>query len=408
MDVPGVDDVIAAPQRASPPHAVVAGQQHVWQQQSQQLPLLPSSHDIVKQFIDARSCARSLTEQQWSSMVEAALEQQQVLVPNQWAHLAYTCAKLRRPESQLLGAALHYTEPQLEQLSPAGAANLLWAVAVLQLRPRAAYLAMFCDIASSKVDSMNPHQLSTFLWALGRMRYQPSLDVLKTLLSCMQQRMGGLGPSEFTNISWALGRLQYRPSKAWLTTFYSSSRPLLASSNIHHLASVLAGLAGIRSTPPGYWMAAYLAAVRQQLHTAAPRQVGIVLCALAKRRVLLSPFMVDQLLEQFCHQLKHATSADVAAVIWALPLLAFPHSRELGQRQQQRLLQLASHVLPHMGALTCGQLVQLLSGYARLRVSPGVHWLKVHENACAAQAGCFQGSNKQRLHAARRSMLQWT
>jgi hypothetical protein len=347
-----------------------------------------------------------LDEEHWQQLVEQALSLSAQLQPNQWSQILYVCAKVGRNEPDLVQTALYFLQPSLHLLSPMGLTNSLWAIAVLSARPSADLLSSYCAAATQNVLNLNPHQAATLLWSLGKLQYRPPIELLRSLLSCLKRSYAQLSNTELSNIAWALGRLKFRPNRRWMKSYYYHTQPLLPTLNPHQLACTLASLASVEVTPPNSWTMALLQSLKQQLPAAALRQLATILCALAKRRLLLSPFWLHQLLQHVQQQLlahgapTPAAAKDIAALVWSLPYLANPTGPQLGLQHRRLLQQLAAAVLPHLGRLEPGVLVQLVVGFMGLRFNPGVHWMKVHENACAARQAELTPKNKERLRRA--------
>ena len=352
------------------------------------------------------SRSSGIETQHWQCLVDQAMVLSEQLQPNQWSQIIYVCAKVGKPEPVLVQTALYHLHPSIHLLSPMGLTNSLWSIAVLSAKPSATLLSSYCAVATQNFSMLNPHQTATLLWSLGKLQYRPPIDLLRTLLSSLKKSYAMLSNTELSNIAWALGRLKFRPSKRWLRNYYHHTKPRLKTLNPHQLACTLASLVSIEVTPPNSWTISLLRSLQRQLPATALTQLSTILCALAKRRLVLSSYWVHHLLQHVQQQLlvhgapTPAVAKDIAALVWSLPYLANPNGPQLGLNYRPLLQQLAAAVLPHLGRVGPGVLVQLVVGFAGLGFNPGVHWMKVHENACAARQAEMNPRNRERLRRA--------
>eukprot|EP00877_Chromochloris_zofingiensis_P010375 jgi/Chrzof1/5591/Cz16g08120.t1 len=335
----------------------------------------------------------------WTQLVSLTMQQASSIQPRQWSHICYTCAKLQRREEALLHTALSHTCHHIPSLHGASLANIIWSYAALGIDPDQDWLSCFCAASLGKLQSLNPHQQATILWSLGKLGYRAPSEYIQQLLAGLKASYTLLEPSELTNIVWALAKLGYRPSKTWLRSYFTHTTKQLKRLSHHRLACVLCSFAVLRVQPGSAWQSAFRQAMRSQLQLFTHRHITVVMHAFAKLRMPLAVYWLDMLSSRLEQQLSQCSCADLAAAVWSLPILAFPTAPTWAEKPQnsELLKRLVTLSGPLLARCTPAQLTQLVTGFAALEYYPGVHWLKVHENACAAQHTQFGRSNREKI-----------
>ena len=379
--------------RPASPHQ--AGQQRGGQQQQQ------GGHQQEGQVQGDQQ--QQLLRQLWQQVVQLALApgMAEQLRPWQWSQLLYAAVKLARTRADpaLLAAAAQRMPPAMHAMHGAALANSVWAYAAAAADPGEAWLAAWTAAAAAHLPSLNAHQLASCLWAVGALGYRAPPAFLQRLLTCASVAMGRLGPSELTNALWALSRLRYLPSRRWLLrwSWFASAAMARDALAPHHLAGQLASLALLRKQPHPRWRKAWRGSVRRQLGRFTGRQVCLCLCAAGKLRWALGEHWVLLLAGRLGEVLPQCSTSDLAAALWALPRVAYPSPRRAGVALAPLLQRAVGQLEPQLGRCSPAQLTQLAVGLAALGHDPGVHWLKLHENACSAQVAGFSPENRERL-----------
>jgi hypothetical protein len=269
------------------------------------------------------------------------------------------------------------------------------------------------------LSGINKHQAVQLLWAAGRLKARPPVGWLQGLLSSLLPHLHTLSATELSSAIWGLARIGFRPDQQWLKAWFHASRLSLPHSSPDSIACQVASLAVLRvtlsssssSSSSSSWLVALRRAVAAQLHVMRPHHIASILCGLAKRRAPTPPHLLRLLLTQQLRLLQQpgnsnassGSSRDVAATVWALPLLLYPTAVSWAAERDNAVLlkQLAAASLPLLPRCSVGELVQLVVGFARLGFYPGAHWLKLHENAVAQHRLGLTDVNRLRLQAAR-------
>uniref|UniRef100_A0A7S3QYQ3 Uncharacterized protein n=1 Tax=Dunaliella tertiolecta TaxID=3047 RepID=A0A7S3QYQ3_DUNTE len=147
-------------------------------------------------------------------------------------------------------------------------------------------------------------------------------------------------------------------------------------------------------------------------------QLSLAMWALAKTRTSLKAQMMHSLLDRFHEQLPKASIADVASLVWAIPLVSKHYTTWLAVQHSSLLHALADFTLPHLttcaargstsGQQLCGprQLVQLAVGFTRLRFYPGAEWMRRHRAASIAVQHAFTSTDRAQIRAAYQALLE--
>jgi hypothetical protein len=397
-------------------------------------PLTAAFIRLLKQHVNGGRTAQQQQEQEGlgTSFVQELVQHAHQLAPQlkpwQASLVLYVVVKLRLPHSpQLPADLLAQLQPHQLQLLPApGLVNTLWAMAVLDMPPEEEWVAALYAAAeaggrtggdnnsTAAFAHLNQQQLVQLLWALGRLRQRPPPAWLQGLLAVLQPQLPTLSPTELANTLWGLAGIGYRPGVAWVDAWLAASRRSMSRACPDSLACQVAclGVLRVELRRNGAWLVALRGVLRLQLlPRMQPRHVAAIMCGLAKRRLQQPPHWVRLLLLRQLQLLDGRTGADlaardVAATVWALPVLLHPTAADwAGQPKNVALLgQLAATSLPLLPCCSVVELVQLAVGFARLRFYPGAHWLKMHENAVARHRLPLTDANRWRLRAAARQL----
>ena len=132
-----------------------------------------------------------------------------------FARLAQLKQKNRLSREHLKGHVVLRLESRLLELisrgilEARGAANTLWAVAVLGLT-NTRLLRELVHVVSETSSSMKPQELANCVWALACLKdsHPLVLQALPRILESLPQKIGGMKPQELSNCLWALARLR--------------------------------------------------------------------------------------------------------------------------------------------------------------------------------------------------------
>jgi hypothetical protein len=341
--------------------------------------------------------------------------------------------------------------------------QLLWSLAKLGHRAPPGHVAALLSALRRHLGSLSASELTNLAWALGALRFRPSRRWLRAFVEATLPALelrprgsyhrgssgsgssGGSGGGSGSGASglagvraWGERRAAEGEAGQW-----DNPAPVLGLADLHpgvtpaQLATLLASLATLRVEPPPRWQAAARAALRVLCPDLRPRQMRLVLWALAKLRLPLPPYWLDLLARRTAelvgavptappprrrHGLRSpppppapppaappatphlVTDRDLACIVWALPLAAYPEQRRLAAEHGALLHALAALSLPRLGRMALAELVLLAVGFSRMRFYPGLQWIKSHENACAAHYGQMDRANRARLREASRRM----
>lgn len=151
----------------------------------------------------------------------------------------WALAKLRhRPDAAWLQAALGhanaahapqaargsstYSSSSSRQLSARDLANMMWALASMQINPgpRWTSAAISTLVAQGRLDAgarsaASAHDVSQMLWALAALRHHLPPPLMHALVLCLcAQPLGSLLPQDVSTSLWALAVLEYQPTLA--------------------------------------------------------------------------------------------------------------------------------------------------------------------------------------------------
>lgn len=90
---------------------------------------------------------------------------------------------------------------------PRNLAQLLWAVATMQVVPSRAFCVNFLAESGDKLAGFKPIDIANTLWALAVLGIQPPPDWLAAALSAAEQRWQHFKPQELGITLWGLAKL---------------------------------------------------------------------------------------------------------------------------------------------------------------------------------------------------------
>ncbi len=200
----------------------------------------------------------------------------------------------------------------------------------------------------------------------------------------MEPQLAICTSTQLVNIAWALAEIGYLPAASWMQQYSAAAARQLPKFKPHLLSTLLASLLKLQYMPTPV----LLSAVRQQaidvLPAFRPTPLSVLLWSMAKMNARASPYWLDLVAEQMQMQLRRSSTREVAAMVWALPRLAYPAAMQFGGKHGRLLRDVARLTELQLDGCSVGELVQLVEGFSRMGFYPGVGWIASHETACAA------------------------
>eukprot|EP00775_Hariotina_reticulata_P008882 gene8882-9061_t len=113
------------------------------------------------------------------------------------------------PSSKHLTQKCGYVQAELQLVAfhPRNLAQLLWAVATMQVVPNRAFCVNFLAESGDKMTGFKPIDIANTLWALATLNIQPPPDWLAAALSAAEQRWQHFKPQELAITLWGFAKL---------------------------------------------------------------------------------------------------------------------------------------------------------------------------------------------------------
>jgi len=138
---------------------------------------------------------------------------------------------LRDPRFEKLIKA---TVEQAQELSPRGAADVLWSFATLQHWPSMLLSPVLTSIAGHlKENAFESQHLSTMVWALARLECKP-VRLLEQIEEQSIPMLGEMNAQNCANLAWGFSKLGYQPTQLLpaLTSYLSTSDVLANAKSV--------------------------------------------------------------------------------------------------------------------------------------------------------------------------------
>ncbi|KAI8473276.1 MAG: hypothetical protein J3K34DRAFT_519119 [Monoraphidium minutum] len=383
--------------------------------------------------------------------VRRALSRQQAV------QLLWALAELgHRPPAPLITALLGRLRPRLAGLSASELTNVAWALARLRFRPERGWLRDYFEATRA---ALAPQPPGGGAGSAGAAAGGDNGSGGGDEGGGGEERSGsgggggggggdgggaarGMDAHQVATLLASLAALRAAPPPAWHSALRAALRRLGPDLRPRQLALVMGSLARLRCPLPPFWLGllAGRAAALLGLEAAAPGGGGPPEYTTWRKPppppraprdggaqgeppppraprgggdapgAPRAPRPPPEALQQQARRAPAGpppwplADGDLAAIVWALPLLAWPDPREWAAGHGPLLRALAAAALPRLGRMAAPQLVQLVVGFGRLGFYPGLQWVKSHENAVAARHGELGDANRARLRAAYRSI----
>ncbi|WIA08946.1 hypothetical protein OEZ85_008363 [Tetradesmus obliquus] len=135
-------------------------------------------------------------------------------------------------------------------LSCAGMADLVWAVAKLQIHPGKTWMAAYEAASQQLLRSFSPHELAQVVWAFARLPYQPSEAWRGIFLEAVQARLPEFDSKSISLTAWGLATLKFTPDFRWLFNFERRAECVLSTLAAAELACTLWALSELKQKSP--------------------------------------------------------------------------------------------------------------------------------------------------------------
>eukprot|EP00877_Chromochloris_zofingiensis_P003798 jgi/Chrzof1/13419/Cz07g32100.t1 len=193
--------------------------------------------------------------------------------------------------------------------------NLLWAVAVLRVRPGNEWLQEVVHQVASQFGSFNAQEVSTIAWSLAKLRYQPSQEWISALLLHGLDELAGLKPSYVIMLMWALSH--WKRNRRWgggVQPYLAAAGQMLHSFSPSEASMLLWCLAKLAHPPPAWWLTKYATAITAQLHAYTPSNSAVTLSSMGNLPWVPGAELMEQLLQHMKAQLPLFSVKELAAV----------------------------------------------------------------------------------------------
>eukprot|EP00878_Enallax_costatus_P006523 GHUV01006840.1.p1 GENE.GHUV01006840.1~~GHUV01006840.1.p1 ORF type:complete len:358 (+),score=138.67 GHUV01006840.1:1-1074(+) len=195
--------------------------------------------------------------------------QQQKLGLRHLADIAWGLAQLQNPRQPLLdevlaaaGAAMatsRHTHSSSGGSSSGGEssaklpdalADLIWAIAKLQLMPDHAWLSSFEATSQAVLETFTPHQLAQVVWGFARLPWQPGQSWMDAYLEAVQLHLKDFDSKSVSLTAWGLATLKVQPGVRWLYNFEVQAKRTLSTLAASELACTLWALSQLKNKQP--------------------------------------------------------------------------------------------------------------------------------------------------------------
>lgn len=300
-------------------------------------------------------------------------------------------------------------------------ANLVYALAALQHRPRRDWLHAFAEVLGRVVQSLKPQEVSNVLYAFRKLRFGAPEELLQQLLQRIQammpecsvqdcvvalhacaaqrrpidsvwlaaffeatgNRLPLFNSQDVANTLHSLAVLGVEPPLPWLERLLDCCEPKLKQFSAQECSNTLYALALMGAAPPAEWMSAFWRCSMTKLGAASAQELSVMVWAAGK--LLLRPD--EEWLQQYAVAVQRRgpelTGQALAMTLSSFaPLAYLPPGRlmtQLLQQFQSQLLVLGPHSLS-----------STIYALAQLQYMPSASWLAAFLDASRAQLGFMQ------------------
>jgi hypothetical protein len=242
-----------------------------------------NAQDVSMALYAAAVLGVQVAEQQLEALLAVAAANIDSAAPQALANMLWAVATLQyRPREQWLSMVedrccdLLQQQASHQQIGSAfsaaftckGLHQLLWSMAKLQWMPEQRFLSLFWSVSQAELPHMTPHGTTGILWAAASLEVMPPEAWLHTWLSAMQQQLldGRCGDQDVSNALWAVVKLGLRPHEAWLAAAMDASGAVLAGAGSQELSLLLWSWAKLGVRPQQQWMAAWLQTMGKRMN----------------------------------------------------------------------------------------------------------------------------------------------
>lgn len=175
------------------------------------------------------------------------------------ADMAWGLAQLQNPRQPLLDDVFTAAGDVMTQqasnhdgypLQAAPLADLIWAMAKLQMTPDSAWLSSFSEASQLALHTFTPHQLAQTVWAFARLPWQPGEQWMQVFLTAVQARLSEFDSKSISLTAWGLATLKVQPGVRWLYAFEVQAKRTLCTLAASELACTLWALSQLKNKQP--------------------------------------------------------------------------------------------------------------------------------------------------------------
>eukprot|EP00195_Chlamydomonas_chlamydogama_P015298 CAMPEP_0202893362 /NCGR_PEP_ID=MMETSP1392-20130828/2958_1 /ASSEMBLY_ACC=CAM_ASM_000868 /TAXON_ID=225041 /ORGANISM="Chlamydomonas chlamydogama, Strain SAG 11-48b" /LENGTH=662 /DNA_ID=CAMNT_0049577667 /DNA_START=510 /DNA_END=2498 /DNA_ORIENTATION=- len=304
------------------------------------------------------------------SNIAWALATLQYRPDNKWMQQFLRCAGQRMGMSTAPGQAGRAASQQASACAPQAYANLLWALAKLQVRPTRlrSWLRALCGVTMPRLLHFPARDLTSVVWSLQRLRYMPDADWMLEAQVAMQARLPQFDLTSLVVALVALGRFSQHPS----STAEHGRLDKVDEALILRMCGSLTPMIQAAQSSGGVSM---------------QTSVSLVV-AFAKLRVAIPQELHDLLLRSVAPHLQDLPPRQLSNVCYAVCQLAQTTGSMMHLRagSEFELLPRLAHLSQSYMAswqLNGADLAQLVTGFTRMGYNPGEAWLAHHEACCS-------------------------
>jgi very-short-patch-repair endonuclease len=136
----------------------------------------------------------------------------------------------------------------IDNFTPQGIANMLWAFAKLDLTPSAKLLAAATLAVTKSINNFKPQDIANMLWAFAKLDLTPSAQLLEAASLVATNSINSFSPQNIANMLWAFAKLDLTPSAKLLEAATLAATNSINSFNPQNIANMLWAFAIIDNT----------------------------------------------------------------------------------------------------------------------------------------------------------------
>lgn len=195
-------------------------------------------------------------------------------------------------------------------------------------QPRLPFLAALGRRATEVVDEFSPQGLANMLWAFARLKHQPRAHQLSVLLRQAEQSATKFKAQEVCNVLWALSTLQVDEDGGCVASLSCRVSALAAEFNADDTANAVLGLAKLRHSLDAELRRGLARAVVRTLEDMHPQQVAYTAWGAAKLDLCQCAHVSQKLTARIRDVLGEMHAQSLGMSCWALAVIGPPCDSE--------------------------------------------------------------------------------